>query len=114
MDENCEHIFDNELKNVKMDENLIEKLENFYSAFSTASRIKILYALTKSKFCVCELGTLLNMTKSAVSHQLKLLKELGLIKGEKSGKEVVYSLQDAHVKDLIEISIDHISEVKDD
>lgn len=110
----CEHIHSKELTEVKINEKLVDGLERFYGAFSTASRIKILYALTKSKFCVCELGALLNMTKSAVSHQLKYLKELGLVKGEKSGKEVVYSLQDSHVLDLIKISIEHISEVSDD
>lgn len=54
------------------------------------------------------------MTKSAVSHQLKYLKSLGLIKGEKKGKEVVYSLLDDHVKDLIEISIRHVKELEDE
>lgn len=108
--EECEHIHQNEIKNIKIEELLIQSLENFYSAFSTASRIKILYLLSMSSFCVCELASLLNMTKSAVSHQLKYLKELGLIKGEKNGKEVQYSLLDKHVKDLIDISIEHIGE----
>lgn len=110
----CEHLYDENLHNINIDEKLIYKLENFYGAFSTASRIKILYSLNNSNFCVCELATLLNMTKSAVSHQLKYLKSLGLIKGEKKGKEVVYSLLDDHVKDLIEISIRHVKELEDE
>lgn len=110
----CEHLYDENLHNINIEEKLIYKLENFYGAFSTASRIKILYSLNNSSFCVCELATLLNMTKSAVSHQLKYLKSLGLIKGEKKGKEVVYSLLDDHVKDLIEISIRHVKELEDE
>ena len=110
----CEHLYDENLYNINIDEKLIYKLENFYGAFSTARRIKILYSLNNSNFCVCELATLLNMTKSAVSHQLKYLKSLGLIKGEKKGKEVVYSLLDDHVKDLIEISIRHVKELEDE
>ena len=110
-EKNCEHLYDEKINNIIIDEKLITGLEEFYGAFATASRIKILYALNNSDFCVCELAKLLDMTKSAVSHQLKYLKALRLIKGEKRGKEVIYSLLDDHVKDLIEISISHVKEL---
>lgn len=93
-------------------EEMLENLEKFYSAFSARSRLAIIDALDKAEMCVCELGRLLNMTKSAVSHQLRILKELGLIKARKSGKEVFYSLADEHVKMLFEISIEHINELE--
>ena len=89
----------------------LERLEKFYTAFSTRSRLIIIDALDKAEMCVCEIARHANMTKSAVSHQLKVLKELGLVKSRKKGKEVFYSLSDEHVKSLFQISIEHIKEV---
>lgn len=107
---NCEH--DPSGATGLASEEILGKLENFYSAFSTRSRLAIIDALDKAEMCVCELGRRLNMTKSAVSHQLKILKELRLIKSRKAGKEVFYSLADEHVKMLFEISIEHINELE--
>ena len=89
----------------------LNKLEKFYSALSTCSRLIIIDALAKTEMCVCELARHANMTKSAMSHQLKVLKELGLIKSRRVGKEVFYSLEDNHVKQVYEIALEHIREV---
>lgn len=90
----------------------LARLEEFYSAFSTKSRLILIDALCKAEMCVCELARHAKMTKSAVSHQLRVLKEGGLIKSRKAGKEVFYSLADEHVKMLFEISIEHINELE--
>ena len=95
-------------------EECLSKLEKFYSAFSTRSRLVIIDALDKTEMCVCELARHSNMTKSAISHQLKILKDLRLVKSRKIGKEVFYSLADNHVKSVFEISLDHIKELGED
>lgn len=95
-------------------EEVLGKLESFYSAFATKSRLIIIDALDKAEMCVCELARHAKMSKSAISHQLRILKEHNLIKSRKAGKEVFYSLADDHVKALFEISIEHINELEGD
>jgi ArsR family transcriptional regulator len=85
-------------------------LANLYKMFSDNSRLKILWALFCKQMCVCDLAFLLDMTKSAVSHQLKLLRMSNLVKYEKQGKIVLYSLADKHVKDIFEKGFEHIQE----
>ena len=85
-------------------------LANLYKMFSDNSRLKILWALFCKQMCVCDLAFLLDMTKSAVSHQLKLLRMSNLVKYEKQGKIVLYSLADKHVKDIFEKGFEHIKE----
>ncbi|MCL2243936.1 MAG: metalloregulator ArsR/SmtB family transcription factor [Treponema sp.] len=86
------------------------KLANLYKMFSDFTRIKILWALSCEQMCVCDLAVLTGMTKSAVSHQLKLLRLSNLVKYEKQGKIVYYSLADDHVKDIFEKGVEHINE----
>ena len=103
----------------KVEETQKEMLENkflnemvqFYNAFSDSTRLKIINALYYNELCVCDICVLLNMTKSAVSHQLKKLKECKLIKNRKQGKEVFYSLSDEHVAVVFEICKEHIMEL---
>lgn len=85
-------------------------LSDFYKVFGDSTRIKIMWALDESEMCVCDLAVLLNMTKSAISHQLKSLKAANLVKFRKEGKVVFYSLQDEHVKEIIEKGLEHIRE----
>jgi ArsR family transcriptional regulator, lead/cadmium/zinc/bismuth-responsive transcriptional repressor len=85
-------------------------LSHLYKMFSDNSRLKILWALFCKQMCVCDLAFLLGMTKSAVSHQLKLLRMSNLVKYEKQGKIVFYSLADKHVKDIFEKGFEHIKE----
>ncbi|MDR0323483.1 MAG: metalloregulator ArsR/SmtB family transcription factor [Treponema sp.] len=85
-------------------------LANLYKMFSDGTRIKILFALSCNPMCVCDLASLLGMTKSAISHQLKLLRLSNLVKYSKQGKVVYYSLADDHIKDIFEKGFEHIKE----
>ena len=85
-------------------------LANLYKMFSDPTRVKILWALHCSDMCVCDLAVLLNMTKSAISHQLKSLRFTNLVKYQKLGKVVYYSLADDHIKDIFEKGFAHIHE----
>ncbi len=89
---------------------VIEKMAAFYKIFGDPTRVRILCALDKSELCVCDLSALLEMNVSAVSHQLKLLRESDLVKTRRDGKEVYYSLSDEHVQKIIECGMEHILE----
>ena len=85
-------------------------LANLYKMFADNTRLKILWALSCEDMCVCDIAALLGMTKSAVSHQLKTLRLSKLVKYDKQGRKVYYSLADAHVKDIFEKGFEHITE----
>ena len=85
-------------------------LAELYKMFSDSTRIKIMWALHCHEMCVCDLAFLLNMTKSAVSHQLKSLRLANLVKYRKQGHIVFYSLADYHVNDIFEKGFEHIKE----
>lgn len=90
----------------------IAKLVEFYKAFADETRLKIICVLDGvGQMCVCDIAVSLGMTKSAISHQLKYLKDMGLISGKKSGKEVYYSLADEHIKELYETGLGHVGEM---
>ena len=83
---------------------------DFFKIFGDSTRFKILYALDKEKLCVCDISALLKMSTSAVSHQLRVLRDSNLVKTERDGKIIYYSLADEHVKQIIECGMDHILE----
>ena len=85
-------------------------LANLYKMFADNTRVKILWALSCEDMCVCDLAVLLDMTKSAISHQLKSLRLAKLVKYDKQGKIVYYSLADEHVKEIFEKGFEHIKE----
>jgi ArsR family transcriptional regulator len=85
-------------------------LANLYKMFADGTRVKILWALSQSSMCVCDLAVLLGMTKSAISHQLRSLRQTNLVKNIKEGKIVYYSLADEHVNTILEMGFDHIHE----
>ena len=85
-------------------------LAELFKVFGDSTRIRILFVLFEKYFCVCDLAETLNMTQSAISHQLKILKQNKLVKGRREGKSVFYSLADDHVRTIIEQGIDHIAE----
>ena len=85
-------------------------LADLYKMFSDSTRVRILWALSRERLCVCDIAVLLGMTKSAISHQLKSLRLANLVKYVKQGKEVYYSLADDHVKDIFEKGFEHIHE----
>ena len=109
----CDVIHQDVVEKVKsemLDDDILINMADFYKALSDSTRIKIINALYISEMCVCDISVLLNMTKSAISHQLKNLKELNLIKSRKQGKEVYYSLADRHVGIVFEITKEHVQE----
>jgi len=85
-------------------------LSNLYKMFADPTRLKIMWALSKERMCVCDLAVLLGMTKSAVSHQLKSLRLTNLVHNEKEGKNVYYSLLDNHVREMLENGFAHSEE----
>ena len=91
-------------------ENEPEMLAVFFSTFGDATRIRILNALLKGEICVGDLANELDMTQSAISHQLKVLKASRLVKSRRDGKQIYYSLDDDHIKKIIEMGLDHILE----
>lgn len=99
-----------EVKSKMPSDELLIDMADFYKALSDSTRIKIIAALAHNELCVCDISSLLNMTKSAISHQLQNLREMNLIKGRKNGKEVFYSLADRHVEEVFEVSREHVLE----
>ena len=91
------------------DEYLYE-LAELFKVFGDSTRIRILFVLFESEVCVCDLAETLNMTQSAVSHQLRILKQAKLIKNRREGKSIFYSLADGHVRTIISQGIEHIEE----
>ena len=92
------------------DMKLLYELSDFFKVMGDSTRIQLLWALEESEMCVGDLAVLLNMTKSAVSHQLKVLRVAKLVRSEKKGKNVYYSLNDGHVKDILEKALEHVCE----
>ncbi|MDR0888396.1 MAG: metalloregulator ArsR/SmtB family transcription factor [Coriobacteriales bacterium] len=85
-------------------------LANLYKMFADPTRIEILWALSRETMCVCDIAALLGVTKSAASHQLKALRMAGLVKYDRQGKVVYYSLADSHVKKIFLMGMEHIHE----
>lgn len=101
------------VKNVEQkipDEELLYDVAELFKIFGDSTRIRILSALLSEELCVCDIGTLLNMTKSAVSHQLRILRQAKLVKNRRSGKEIYYSLDDDHVASIINLALEHAKE----
>ena len=92
------------------DEDILYDLAELFKVFGDSTRIKILYVLTEAVMCVCDIAQVLNMTQSAISHQLKILKQSKLVKNRREGKAVFYSLADGHVKTIMKQGLDHIEE----
>ena len=92
------------------DEAKLYELADFFKIFGDSTRIRILFAIEGEPMCVCDIAALLGMTKSAVSHQLKILRQSDLITYRKSGKNVFYTLADDHVRDIIDKALEHIEE----
>lgn len=91
-------------------EETLYDLAELYKVFGDTTRIKILYVLFESEMCVCDIAQLLGMTQSAISHQLRVLKQSRLVKYRREGKTVFYSLADGHVRTIINQGMEHISE----
>jgi len=109
----CDVIHADLVESVKQkmpDENELYDLADFFKVLGDSTRAKIIWALDESEMCVCDLAVLLNMTKSAISHQLSSLKQADLVKYRKAGKVVFYSLADDHIEAIFEKGLEHIRE----
>ena len=92
-------------------EEMVYDLVELFKVFGDVTRVKIIYALLESEMCVCDIASLLDMTQSAISHQLRVLKKARLVKFRKEGKTVFYSLDDQHIDKIFSFGLDHIKEM---
>ena len=92
------------------DEDVLFDLSELFKIFGDSTRIRILYVLFESEMCVCDIAEVLNMTQSAISHQLRLLKQAKLVSNRREGKTVYYALADDHVRTIINQGMEHIEE----
>ena len=91
-------------------EDTMYDLTELFRIFGDSTRIRILYVLFEAEVCVCDIAELLGMTQSAISHQLRALKNARLVKSRREGKTVFYSLADDHVKTIINQGLEHVTE----
>ena len=110
-EEVCVHddVLDKVLQGLPGEEKLFD-LAELFKVFGDATRIRILFVLSEAEVCVCDLASALNMTQSAVSHQLNILKRSKLVKSRRDGKQIFYSLADAHVRTILSQGMEHIEE----
>lgn len=109
----CDVLHEDVVASVKkqmLDEDILFDVSDFFKILGDSTRAKMMWALDKSDMCVCDLASLLGMTKSAISHQLKTLRDAKLVKFKKDGKMVIYSLADDHVKSIFEMALEHVLE----
>ncbi len=92
------------------EEEILYDLAELFKIFGDSTRIKILYVLFESEMCVCDIAQLLNLSQSAVSHQLRALKQSKLVKYRREGKTVFYSLADGHVRTIMDQGMEHVAE----
>ena len=93
------------------DEEILYDLAELFKLFGDSTRIKILYVLFASEMCVCDIARLLGMTQSAISHQLRSLKQSKLVKARREGKTVFYALADDHVHTILSQGMEHVAEL---
>ena len=92
------------------DEEILYDLAELFRLFGDSTRVKILYVLFASEMCVCDIAQLLGMSQSAISHQLRLLKQAKLVRYRREGKQVFYSLADGHVRTILGQGMEHVAE----
>ncbi|MBR3761673.1 MAG: winged helix-turn-helix transcriptional regulator [Lachnospiraceae bacterium] len=111
----CEflHVHEDVVEEVKQhmpEEDKLYDLADFFKVFADSTRIKILYVLLMHEMCVCDLAGILGASQSAVSHQLRTLKQMDLVRSRREGKTVFYSLADDHIKSILSQGLEHIEE----
>ena len=111
----CDYIHAHEdlvekVRNTMPSEDVLYDLAELFRIFGDSTRIRILYVLFEAEMCVCDIAQLLGMTQSAISHQLRYLKNARLVKARREGKTVFYSLADDHVKTIVDQGIEHVCE----
>lgn len=114
-DEKCEVTLiheDNVKKTINElpDDELIADLSDMFKIFGDQTRVKILMALESGELCVCDIAAVMNMSQSAISHQLRVLKQSNIVKTRREGKVVYYSISDDHVKEIFDMAMVHVQE----
>ena len=97
------------IKKENLSQERIVELSKIFKALGDTTRLKIIYSLSKEELCVCDIADLLEMNQSAISHQLRVLRNLRLVKYRKEGKSAIYSLDDHHVLELFNQGLEHIN-----
>ena len=104
--------FDNDkvniIKSKSLSDEIIYDMADFFKVFSDSTRVKILYTLLESEMCVGDLVQTLNLNQSAISHQLRILRQNNIVKFRKEGKAVIYSLDDSHVFEILSQGLSHL------
>ena len=109
--ENCPHLNKiNKVKSLEPKADEYQKLSNMFKLFSDETRLKIICSLLKEELCVCDISAVVSMGQSAVSHQLRILRNARLVRCRKDGKNTLYSLNDYHVLNILKQGIEHIQE----
>ena len=98
------------LQAITPNEEILYDLAELYKVFGDSTRIRILYLLFESEMCVCDIAQILNVSQSAISHQLRVLKQAKLVKYRREGKSIIYSLADDHVRTIINQGMEHLTE----
>lgn len=99
------------VKKIMPEDDEIYDLAEFFKVFADSTRMKMIYALMENELCVCDLTNIVNTTQSAISHQLKILRQSKLVKFRKEGKVVYYSLDDEHISQIVKKGREHIEEL---
>lgn len=112
----CTEVHEDIVEDVKAhlpEEGLLEDVADTFKVFGDKTRIKILFVLHSRELCVCDIAQLLDMNQSAISHQLKVLKQAKLIRSRRDGKQVYYALDDSHVRTILSMGMEHVMEKED-
>ncbi len=104
-----DEVVEDVLNKMPSEEHLYD-LADFFKVFGDTTRIKILFVLFQSEMCVCDIAQILNVSQSAISHQLRVLKQMKLVKNRREGKTIFYSLADSHIQTIINQGLEHIEE----
>ena len=105
MDEKLQEIMEQQ-----PDDEILYDLADLFKIFGDSTRIKILYVLSENELCVNDIAQVLNMTQSSVSHQLRILKDSKLVRFRREGKSIFYALDDEHVRNIINMGMEHVEE----
>lgn len=112
----CMEVHEEIVKDVRANlpqEALLDNVADTFKVFGDKTRIKILFVLHARELCVCDIAQLLEMNQSAISHQLKVLKQAKLIRSRRDGKQVYYALDDSHVRTILSMGMEHVMEKED-
>jgi len=101
----------NKVKQIMPEDGFIYDLAELFKVFADSTRMKVIYALLENELCVCDLANIVGTTQSAISHQLRILKQSKLVKFRKDGKVVYYSLDDDHISQIVKKGCEHLEEL---